>query len=94
MVQLPLTHLQQMILDVVGSYPGQFTRSGLAKMLVGARSWQERAYPEYGRLAGHGRKAITFDIDVLLQQGYLDMNGCQRLIPALSATYVGQGDSC
>ena len=76
-----LTPVQQTILEVVGKYPGRFTRSGLAKMLVGARSWQEREYPEYGRLAGHGRKAITFDIDTLVRRGGLALDGFQRLFP-------------
>lgn len=66
-----LTLLQRAILDIVRKYPGQFSRSGLAKMLVGAKSWQDMDFPEYGRFAGHGRKEITFDIDILLQQGYL-----------------------
>jgi hypothetical protein len=65
---LPLTPVQQAILDVVGKYPGQFSRSGLAKMLVEAKSWQGRENPAYGRLAGHGRKAVTFDIDVLVSR--------------------------
>lgn len=77
-----LTPVQQTILEVVGKYPGRFTRSGLAKMLVGAKSWQEREYPEYGRLAGHGRKTITYDIDVLVQQGMLALDGWQKLAPA------------
>ncbi|MCA9935853.1 MAG: hypothetical protein KC415_18085 [Anaerolineales bacterium] len=79
---IQLTPIQQTILDVVNSYPGQFSRSGLAKMLVGAKSWQEGGYPEYGRLAGHGRKSITYDIDVLVQQGVLGLDGWQKLIPA------------
>lgn len=66
-----LTSLQRAILDIVRQHPGRFSRSGLAKMLVGAKSWQDTDFPEYGRFAGHGRKEITFDIDILLQQGYL-----------------------
>jgi hypothetical protein len=61
-------------------YPGHFSRSGLAKMLVGARSWQETDYPEYGRFASYGRKEITYQIDILLQQGFLELDGQERLI--------------
>jgi hypothetical protein len=79
---LLLTPRQQAILDAVRKYPGRFTRSGLAKMLVGAKSWTGREYPEYGRFAGYGRKAITFDIDALVQQGVLALNAHQYLVPA------------
>lgn len=75
-----LTSLQRAILDIVRAYPGQFSRSGLAKMLVGAKSWQDTEFPEYGRFAGYGRKEITFDIDVLLQQGYLAQDAQNHLL--------------
>ncbi|MFQ5420955.1 MAG: hypothetical protein ACE5EY_11415 [Anaerolineae bacterium] len=74
-----LTPLQQTLLDVVRKYPGRFSRSGLAKMLVGARSWQGREYPEFGRLAGYGRKQITGEIDSLLQQKFLAEDGRQKI---------------
>jgi hypothetical protein len=76
-----LVPLQQAILNIVGKYPGQFSRSGLAKMLVGAKSWQERDFPEYGRFAQYRRKEIGFHVDVLLQQGYLEMDGRSYLVP-------------
>lgn len=80
-----LSAVQQTILDCVFTHAGRFTRSGLAKLLAGSRSQRHPelgALPEYGRLADHGRKAITFEVDILLQQGYLalDNDGC--LIPA------------
>jgi hypothetical protein len=75
-----LVPLQQAILDVVGKYPGQFSRSGLAKMLVGARSWQERDYPEYGRFSEYRRKEVGFQIEILLQQGYLELDGRKCLV--------------
>jgi hypothetical protein len=78
---MQLIPLQQTILDVVGKYPGQFSRSGLAKMLVGAKSWQERDFPEYGRFSEYRRKEIGFQVDVLLQQGYLEMDGRSCLVP-------------
>jgi hypothetical protein len=76
-----LTLRQQTILDTVRRYPGRFTRSGLAKMLVGAKSWSDAEFPEYGRFAGRSRKDVTFDIDVLLQQGFLALDGHERLVP-------------
>jgi hypothetical protein len=88
-----LVPLQQAILDVVGKYPGQFSRSGLAKMLVGAKSWQERDFPEYGRLAQYRRKEIGFQVDVLLQQGYLEMDGRSRLVPPGGAGEVTEGEA-
>ena len=76
-----LTSLQQAVLSIVGQYPGQFTRSSLAKMLVGAKSWQDKRFPEYGRFTLHTRKTVTIDIDILVQQGHLALNGRNHLIP-------------
>lgn len=88
-----LTPLQQTTLDVVRKYPGQFSRSGLAKMLVGAKSWSGKRVPEYGRFAGLGRKSLTFDIDTLLQQSYLRLDSHNHLIPFSSSSGVGEPDS-
>jgi hypothetical protein len=76
--------LQRILLDVVHKYPARFSRSGLAKMLVGAKSWQGREYPEYGRFSGRGRKEITWQIDILVQQSYLRLDGRNRLVPVSS----------
>lgn len=76
-----LSQLQRDILDVVYRYPGRFSRSGLAKMLVGAKSWQDADFPVYGRFSHHTRKAVTIDIDILVQQGHLALNGRNHLIP-------------
>ena len=70
-------------MNAVRQYPGQFSRSGLAKMLVGAKSWQDRDFPEYGRFASYGRKDITYQIDILLQQGFLELDGQEHLIATL-----------
>lgn len=77
-----LTSLQKTILNVVRKYPGQFTRSGLAKMLVGAKSWQNKDFPEYGRLSKYRRKDIGYQVDILLQQAYLQLDSHEHLIPA------------
>ncbi|MCP5094318.1 MAG: hypothetical protein GY943_02065 [Chloroflexi bacterium] len=84
----PLTPLQQTVFNVVCKYPGRFSRSGLAKMLVGAKSWQEREFPEYGRLAKYGRKEIIYQIDILVQQSFLELEHYNRLVLPLK---TGQG---
>jgi hypothetical protein len=81
MTRPELTPQQQLLVDVVSRYPGRFTRSGLAKMLVGARSWQETELPEYGQLAEYGRKELTYQIDILLQQRYLQLDSNDHLVP-------------
>lgn len=75
-----LTPLQQAILDAVSHYPGRFNRSGLAKMLVGSKSSPDADLPEFGCFVTRSRKSVIFDIDVLQQQGYLEVDGRQRLI--------------
>lgn len=64
----------------VRRYPGRFSRTGLAQMLVSARSWQDTGYAEYGRLRGHKRKDVLFQIDILLQQGYLALTGPHSMV--------------
>jgi hypothetical protein len=86
---IQLTSAQQTILAVVSRYTGQFSRSGLAKMLVGARSWQDTSLSEYGR------KNLTFDIEVLMQQFYLRLDDRQHLVSAASSGGVGKsGNRC
>jgi hypothetical protein len=66
-----LTPVQQAILNIVGKYPGRFSRSGLAKMLVGAKSWQEPDFPEYGRFFQYRRKRDRLSgRDVRLQRSW------------------------
>jgi hypothetical protein len=80
----PLPSIHQVILAAVQRYPGNFTRSELAKLITGSlssRFGDHRNLPEFGRLAGHSRKAITFEIDILLQQKYLALDGRQKVIP-------------
>ena len=79
-----LTPVQQAILDVVRKYPGRFSRSGLAKMLVGAKSWQDTSFPEYGRFSQHRRKDVGYQVEVMLQQGQLQLDGRDCLIPVVS----------
>ena len=66
--------MHQVILAGAHHHPGRFTRSELAKLLVGSKSARISDYtnlPEFGRLAEYSRKAITFEIDIMLQQKYL-----------------------
>ena len=77
-----LTSLQKEIIVVVGSYPGQFTRSSLSKMLVGAKSWKDRSYPQYRLYPGFGRKEMDYQIEILIQQSFRALDGQQCLIPA------------
>ena len=81
---IQLTPVQQTILDVVRKYPGRFSRSGLAKMLVGAKSWQDTSFPEYGRFSQHRRKDVGYQVEVMLQQGQLQLDGRDCLIPVIS----------
>ncbi len=85
-----LTTLQQTILDIVHKYPGQFSRSGLAKMLVGAKSWQGREFPEYGRFSKYRRKDVGYQVDILLQQSYLRLDGRNHLVPLSLSSGVGE----
>lgn len=78
------------VLDVIRTYPGQFSRSGLAKMLVGAKSWQNKDFPEYGRFSKYRRKDIDHQVEILLQQAYLQLDVHNRLIPASSRGGAGE----
>jgi hypothetical protein len=78
-----LNPLQQAIFDVVSQYPGKFSRSGLAKMLVGAKSWQDTNFPEYGRFSHYRRKDIANQIEIMLQQEQLHLDGHSCLILAV-----------
>jgi hypothetical protein len=76
--------MHQVILAGAHHHPGLFTRSELAKLLVGSKSARISDYtnlPEFGRLAGYSRKTITFEIDILLQQKYLALDAYEKVIP-------------
>ena len=79
-----LTPVQETILSAAGRCPGCYSRSALAKLLVGSGSSRVAGQaddPDFGRLSGHGRKAITFEIDTLLQQSYLALDHNQNVMP-------------
>jgi hypothetical protein len=83
-----LTPVQRVILDDVRGDPGRFTRSNLAKLLVGSKSsrlGELVEHPDFGRLAKYGRKSITTNIDILVDQGYLALDVHQLLIVSTSA---------
>ena len=79
-----LTPVQETILACASRYQARLSRSALAKLLVGSQSNRIAGLNhghDYGRLADHGRKAVTFEIDILLQQGYLALAHDQTVIP-------------
>lgn len=78
-----LTPVQEMILAVAGRNPGCYSRSNLAKLLVGSKSSRAADLandPDFGCLADHGRKEITFEIDILIQQSFLALDHNQHVI--------------
>ena len=80
-----LSPIQQTILTCISDNPARFSRSALAKLLVGSTSTRTAGlaeHPDSGRLAGRGRKEITFEVDILLQQGYLALDQYDKLLPA------------
>ena len=87
-----LTPLQQVIVDVVKEHPHQFYRSGLAKMLVGAKSWHDKEFSEYGRFSSLRRKDVLYQVDILLQQGYMQLDAHECLVPASAADEMGEAN--
>jgi len=84
-----LTPVQQVILDNVRGDPGRFTRSSLAKLLVGSKSsrlGELVEHPDFGRLGQYGRKEISNQIEILMQQGFLDENSQSRLVPKANSS--------
>jgi len=78
-----LTPVQQVILDNVRGEPGRFTRSSLAKLLVGSKSsrlGELVEHPDFGRLGQYGRKEISNQIEILTQQGFLEQDKQSHLI--------------
>ena len=71
---VPLTKMQETIIDCVRSLPGQLPRSGIAKLLVGSPSVRVaglRNSPFYGRLSGLTRGKVLYEVDGLIKQGRL-----------------------
>ncbi len=78
-----LSFAQQTILTCIQTMPGIYTRSALAKMLVGSKSARVAEFADqafFGRLSDYGRKEITFEMDILLQQGYLEINSGEKIV--------------
>ena len=79
-----LTPAQETVLLVANRNASCYTRSGLAKLLVGSASSRAAGLandPDFGRLSDRGRKEITFEIDILIQQGFLALDHNQHVIP-------------
>lgn len=82
------TRTQQLILACVEAHSGQFLRSEIAKLLVGSHSIRiapHKEDPFYGRLAEYSRKMLLYDIDILLQQGYLHLDANQKMVTIISS---------
>jgi hypothetical protein len=78
-----LPSMHQVILATAHHHSGRFKRSELAKLLAGSKSVRisdSIDLPEFGRLAEFSRKAITFEIDILLQQKYLALDEHNKVI--------------
>jgi hypothetical protein len=79
--QLPQLH--EIIVEIVKCNPGLFTRSELAKFLVGSESTRVMEYhhlPGFAILKDSQRKALTFEIDILLQQKFLALDSHSRIV--------------
>jgi superfamily II DNA helicase RecQ len=66
--------IRSIILECVQSLPGELSRSGAAKILVGSSSSrieQFCSHPLYNKLAGHSRADVLAVIDAMLQEGLL-----------------------
>lgn len=77
------TVVEQHILHCVRQNPNQFSRSELAKLLVGSRSSRiadETDNQFYGRLADRSRKSVLAEIDSLIQQGFLALDEHRNVI--------------
>ncbi len=77
-----LVYIQRIIVACVRDNPGRLSRSGLAKLLVGSRALEMKKWEGnrwHNRLHGMSRKAVTGDVDILLQQGYLALDSHQRV---------------
>ncbi|MCP4536733.1 MAG: RecQ family ATP-dependent DNA helicase [Chloroflexi bacterium] len=80
-----LAEMHQIILNCAQSLPGQLPRSGVAKLLVGSSSKRIdsfKTHPDYGRLTGHTRQAITHQIDVLIERGDLILDSHNKVTVA------------
>ena len=78
-----LVYIQRIIVACVRDNPGRLNRSELAKLLVGSRALEMKKWEGNrwnGRLRGMTRKSVTVDVDILLQQGYLNMDSHERVV--------------
>ena len=78
-----LVYIQRIIVACVRDNPGRLNRSELAKLLVGSRAlemakWEGNRW--HNQLRGMTRKSVMGDIDILLQQAYLDLNSYEKVV--------------
>jgi hypothetical protein len=87
-----LAPIQQTILDCVLDEPGGWTRSGLAKLLVGSKSSRSAGMVDPSRLRPPGGprpqscwQPMTFEFVILIQQHLLSLDPQQKLVSALES---------
>lgn len=83
MSQPTLSAVQRTIVECVAALDEPLPRSTLAKLLVGSHSARAAAlsqHPYFGRLADRTRKSIVYDVDILLQQQVLALDGFERVV--------------
>lgn len=71
------------ILECVQALPGELPRSGVAKLLVGSSSQRVEKYtahPLYNRLSNRNRSDVTWQVDTLLEMGYLQQDKSGHLV--------------
>ena len=78
----PLSSIQTTIRQCVLAFNGQLKRSEIAKLLAGSASQRIEGLQSsdyFGRLSAHKRKSIMHHLDVLIQQGLLEMDVYDRV---------------
>jgi hypothetical protein len=50
--------------------------------------------PEYGRFSDYRRKEVGFQVEVLLQQGYLELDSRSCLVPVSGVEQGGVNGRC
>jgi hypothetical protein len=79
---MKLTLTQLTILDCVREHANQFSRHEIAKLLAGTRSTRLQHLqknPYFGRLDKQKRRILQQDVDILVQQHFLEEDGYRKV---------------
>ena len=79
---MKLTATQLVILDCVRVHPRQFSRHELAKLLAGTQSTRLvhlQENPFFARLNKQKRRVLQQDVDILVQQQFLEEDGYRKV---------------